>query len=223
MNGIMAMRLELLNDPALPAGGPGRSLKGTGVLTEMIVEAAPGDGSGGFEAVKIVSATADVNPPERPLSADFDDRTGRNRVTGPIAFAIDGKDETAWDIDVGPGRSNVPRNAVFVFERPLNYPGGVQIKFRLVENHGGWNTDDNMCNNLGRFRFAVTNCPDIAADPVPVASSRGAGHRAREAHARSRRHWFSAIGGRPWLSGARPTSESRRFGSSIQPARRSTL
>ena len=34
-------------------------------------------------------------------------------MTGPIGFAIDGKDETAWGIDIGPGRRNQPRKAVF--------------------------------------------------------------------------------------------------------------
>ena len=169
LTGIMAMRLEFLNDPALPAGGPGRSMKGTGALTEISVEAGPGDGSAGFDPVKIVAATADVNPPEKPLDAAYDDRTNRQRVTGPVAMAIDGKDETAWDIDIGPGRSNVPRNAVFVFERPLGYSGGTLIKFRMVQNHGGWNTDDNMNNNIGRFRFAVCTCPDVTADRVPPA------------------------------------------------------
>ncbi len=169
VNGIMAVRLELLTDPVLPAGGPGRSIKGTFGLTEMQVEAAPGDGSAGFEGVKIVAATADVNPPEAPLEATFDDRTPRKRVTGPVAFAIDGKDETAWTNDIGPGRSNVPRQAVFILERPLSFAGGVQLKFRLVQNHGGWNSDDNMNNNLGRFRFSVATCSDVKADPIPAA------------------------------------------------------
>ena len=39
---IRAVRLELLNDPNLPLGGPGRSIKGTGALTEIRIEAAPG-------------------------------------------------------------------------------------------------------------------------------------------------------------------------------------
>ena len=43
-------------------------------------------------------------------------------MTGPIAFAIDGKDETAWGIDVGPGRRNVPRKAVFALEKPIEFP-----------------------------------------------------------------------------------------------------
>ena len=43
---ITAFRLELLTDPNLPMGGPGRSIKGTGALTEFRVEAAPADGKG---------------------------------------------------------------------------------------------------------------------------------------------------------------------------------
>src|SRR5262249_50943678 len=38
---ISAFRLELLNDPNLPLGGPGRSITGSCALTEFEVEAAP--------------------------------------------------------------------------------------------------------------------------------------------------------------------------------------
>src|SRR5581483_6009724 len=40
LKGVTAFRLELLNDPNLPLGGPGRSLKGLGALTEFKVQAA---------------------------------------------------------------------------------------------------------------------------------------------------------------------------------------
>ena len=53
---------------------------------------------------------------------------------GPVAFAIDGKDDTAWGIDAGPGRRNVPRNAVFVPDRPLDFPNGVVLDFRPVDS-----------------------------------------------------------------------------------------
>ena len=33
--------------------------------------------------------------------------------------------------------------------------------------HGGWNSDDNMNNNLGRFRLSVTTAANPAADSVP--------------------------------------------------------
>ena len=59
-------------------------------------------------------------------------RQGQTRVTGPIAFAIDGKDETAWGTDAGPGRRNQPRKAVFVAETPIANPAGTMLTFSLV-------------------------------------------------------------------------------------------
>ena len=67
-----------------------------------------------------------MNPPERALDTAFDDRSGQRRVTGPIEYAIDGNDKTAWGIDVGPGRSNVPRKAVFVLGEAARSAGGVR-------------------------------------------------------------------------------------------------
>jgi hypothetical protein len=166
---VAAVRLELLNDPSLPLLGPGRSAKGLFALTEMRLEAAPADKPDQKTEVKLVRATADVNPPERELEPIFDDKSGRRRVTGPIGHAIDGKGETAWGIDPGPGRRNVPRNAVFALEKPLSIPAGAILTFKLVQMHGGWNSDDNQNNNLGRFRFSVTDRPDASADLVPRA------------------------------------------------------
>ena len=80
---ITAFRLELLNDPNLPLGGPGRSIKGTAALTEFRVEAAPADGKGKPVSVKFSRATADINPPETPLEAIFDDHSKRQASDGP--------------------------------------------------------------------------------------------------------------------------------------------
>ncbi|HET6325906.1 MAG TPA: PSD1 and planctomycete cytochrome C domain-containing protein [Planctomycetaceae bacterium] len=164
---ITGFRLELLNDPNLPLGGPGRSFKGTCALSEFTVRAAPADGSQKSSLVTLVRATADVNPPERPLEAIFDDKSGKHRVTGPIEFAIDNKPTTAWGVDNGPHRRNQPRKAVFVADAPISFPGGTLLKFSLAQNHGGWNSDDNQTNNLGRFRLAVTNAPSPTVDPLP--------------------------------------------------------
>lgn len=164
---ITAVRLELLTDPNLPLGGPGRSIKGTGALSELEIDAAPAAMPGKPTRLKIARATADVETPERPLEAIFDDRSSKKRITGPVAFAIDGKVETAWSIDVGPGRRNQPRKAVFTFEKPLEQPGGSQLTIHLNQSHGGWNSDDNQNCNLGRFRLSITSTPDAAADPLP--------------------------------------------------------
>jgi hypothetical protein len=157
---ISAVRLEVLNDPTLPRGGPGRAVNGLFGLTEIKVEV-------GGKPVKIVSATADANALERPLDKIFDDRSSKKRVTGPVEFAFDGKDDTAWSIDIGPGRSNVPRQAVFVFESPVEVPADSKVTVKLTQNHGGWNSDDNQTNNLGRFRISLTDVKEAKADMIP--------------------------------------------------------
>ncbi len=168
LQNITGFRLELLNDPNLPLGGPGRSIRGTGALTEFDVTAAPADASGKAAKVKIVKAAADINLPESPLDAIFDDKSNKRRVTGPVHYAIDGKDETAWGIDAGPARRNQPRQAVFVAEAPVSHPGGAILTFYLSQRHGGWNSDDNQNHNLGRMRISVTTAPNPAADPLPA-------------------------------------------------------
>jgi hypothetical protein len=164
---IAAFRLELLTDANLPMGGPGRSIIGACALTEFEVESAPAADPKKITKIKIVRATADYNQPERELEPIYDDKSKRRRMTGPIEFAIDGKDETAWGIDAGPGLRNQPRKAVFVAERPIANEGGTILTFYLKQNHGGWNSDDNQNNNLGRMRLSITTAPDAVADPLP--------------------------------------------------------
>jgi hypothetical protein len=166
---ITGIRLELLNDPNLPCNGPGRSFMGTSALSELNVEAWDAKDPKTKINVKFVKATADYGNPERELEPNFDDKSKKKRVTGPIEFAIDGKDDSAWGIDAGPGRRNVPRNAVFVPEKPISFPNGVVLDVRLKQMHGGWNSDDHMNNNLGRFRLSVTGDVSPSADPLPPA------------------------------------------------------
>jgi len=164
---ITAVRLELLNDPNLPRGGPGRSIFGTCALSEFYVEAAPLKQRGKRTKLKFAKSTADVNAPHRDLEKVFDDRSERPRVLGPVAYAHDNDELTAWTIDIGPGRSNVPRKAVFVLDKPLEMQGGVRLSLKLAQKHGGWNSDDNQNNNFGRFRFSVTSAEKAVADPLP--------------------------------------------------------
>jgi mono/diheme cytochrome c family protein len=165
---ITGFRIELLNDPNLPCNGPGRSFMGTSALSEFQMDAYDPKDPKTKKRLKFVKATADYGNPERELEPNFDDKSKKKRVTGPVAYAIDGKDDTAWGIDAGPGRRNFPRNAVFVPEKPVEFPNGVVLDFHLRQMHGGWNSDDHMNNNLGRFRLSVTGDPDPAADPLPA-------------------------------------------------------
>lgn len=167
LSAIRAFRLELLPDPNLPANGPGRSFKGTCALTEFKVDAADLGNPTNKVSVKIVKATADYANEERDLEPNFNDKSGRARITGPIEFAIDDKDETAWGIDAGPGRRNQVRNAVFVASTNIAFRGGTVLTFHLKNNHGGWNSDDHQNNNIGRFRLSVTGSKNAQADPLP--------------------------------------------------------
>ncbi len=168
MKTIASFRLELLNDPNLPLGGPGRSIYGTGALTEFEVEIErPGQEKP--TKLKVARATADINLPEKELDKIYWDKSDKRRVTGPIEFAIDGKDETAWGHDAGPTLRNLPRKAVFNLETPIdNSDGKTTIHVYLSQKHGGWNSDDNMNQNLGRVRLAVSEDAAAVADPAPM-------------------------------------------------------
>jgi hypothetical protein len=168
LKSITAFRLELHNDPNLPLGGPGRSILGTGALTEFEVEAAPASDPKKATKINIVRATSDFNQAKKELEPIFDDKSKRKRVTGPVWFAIDSNDETAWGIDAGPGLRNQPRKAVFVAQKPITNEDGTILTVYLKQNHGGWNSDDNQNNNLGRMRLSITADPDAIADPLPA-------------------------------------------------------
>ncbi len=168
LSGVTAFRLEYLNDPNLPFGGPGRSFMGTCALSEFQVEAGDVQNKTNKVKVKWAAATADYSQPERKLETNYDDKSTNARVTGPIAFAIDGKGDTAWGIDAGPGRRNQERKAVFVADQPVGFTNGTVWRLGLQQNHGGWNSDDHMNNNLGRFRLSVTTAAtNLAVDPLP--------------------------------------------------------
>lgn len=167
---ITAFRLELLNDPNLPAYGPGRAQNGTAALSEFTVET---EVDGKTTPLKFVRATADFGEPENtplPGYARDKDSSKDQRVTGPIGYAIDGSEKTAWGIDAGPGRRNVPHNAVFVLDQPLAVTPGMSLTIGLNMKHGGWNSDDLQTMNLGRFRISCTTAAaPSTADALPPA------------------------------------------------------
>jgi hypothetical protein len=169
MRGVTAVRLELLTDPNLPCGGPGRSSEGTCALSGFELRTAPSNAPAKLSKIKFSKATCDYDQPVRDLESEFDDRSGKKRVTGPVSMAIDDDGETAWGIDAGPGRRNVPRKAVFQCATNAGFEDGTIFEFSLQQNHGGWNSDEHMNNNLGRFRFSLTtNSGPVVADPIPA-------------------------------------------------------
>ncbi|HEX5221342.1 MAG TPA: DUF1553 domain-containing protein, partial [Verrucomicrobiae bacterium] len=167
LQNVTAFRFEVLTDPNLPCNGPGRSLKGMFGVTEFTVDVLPLN-STNKTRLKFDQVTADFEQPETPLGPEHNDRSNNKRVLGPVRYANDGDDKTAWGIDAGPGRRNQDRKAVFQCATNAGFAGGTIWDFRVIQQHGGWNSDANMNNNLGRFRISVTtNAGPIVADAVP--------------------------------------------------------
>ncbi|MFT6865115.1 MAG: hypothetical protein ACJAVK_003688, partial [Akkermansiaceae bacterium] len=161
---VRAVRLELLNDPYLPLGGPGRSLSGTAALSEYTLRV------NGKEA-SFRSATASVNPPDTkldptryPLNAQ---RSPDDRFTGHSAYAIDRNDKTAWTTELGPGRSNDPQVLILELTTPLQNAPSLDLKTFLVQKHGGFNSDDNQNFNIGRFRLSFSSTKPNELDSLP--------------------------------------------------------
>ncbi len=163
---IGAVKLELLNHPTLPHGGPGRSNEGVCSLTEFQVNAGADPAA---KPVKLIDASADVNPDRTPLAGRFEDDVLGARFTGPVGYAVDGDESTAWTIDIGPGRSNTPREAVFAFAEPIKAAGPTRLTFKLVQKHGQSYHTDLYTNNLGRFRFSLSSDANAVAEAIPSA------------------------------------------------------
>jgi dsRNA-specific ribonuclease len=164
---VRAFRLEMLTDPNLPSGGPGRSVDGLFALTGFNVTVTNPEDDQEKRTVKFVRATADYANERVQLGEKFADKQGKRRFTGPIEYAIDGDDETAWSIDAGPGRRNQSRKAVFVAADNVAFPAGAKLRISLDQKHGGWNSDDVQTMNLGRFRISVSAAEAAVADPLP--------------------------------------------------------
>ncbi|HYF00745.1 MAG TPA: DUF1553 domain-containing protein, partial [Planctomycetota bacterium] len=140
LKGITAVRLELLPDPALPGGGPGRAGNGNLVLTEFELRAAPKDKPDGAKKIELANAKADFQ------QDNFD-----------IKQAVDGKtnDQRGWALMPAFG---VPHWAVFETKEDVGFDGGTILTFSLHQNY------DND-HQIGRFRISVA----LSARPVGLS------------------------------------------------------
>lgn len=155
LQNITGFRLEVLTDPSLPRGGPGRGADGNLWLSEFTVRHAPADQN-------------DKDAKPEPLaisraSADF------AAASDPVKGAIDGSQKTSWGVDAGPGMRNQDRQAVFVLQRPAGYATGTKFTIQLSQKQYDAGREVRYeAPNIGRFRLAVTTAPDPRADSVPA-------------------------------------------------------
>ena len=159
---------------------------------------------------------------KRPWRPSSTTRAASGASPGRSTFAIDGKDETAWGIDVGPGRRNQPRKAVFIAEKPIAVPGRHDAhvppgaEARRLEQRRQPEQQPRPLPPVGHRRARTpwpTRCPHSVRDILAIPRE--------QADARRRTRPSSATGGRPSPSGRRPTTGSRRCGGSIPRERRS--
>ncbi len=144
LEGIAAVRLEVLTDPSLPRTGPGRAPDGNFVLTEFQLSAAPKATPDQAKPVPLRGATADFS------QGDFD-----------VAKAVDGKldDQRGWAVSP---RTGVLHWATFQTAAPVGGPGGAVLTFRLLHRF-----QDPF--NLGRFRISVARRADVGLGlPEPL-------------------------------------------------------
>jgi mono/diheme cytochrome c family protein len=151
LDGVTGIRLEALTHRDLPHQGPGRSRLGTWGMSEIEVFVKKPDAKD-WEKLKLINASADFSQPEEK-TADG------KKASGPVAYLIDGKDETTWTADRGVGRRNQPSVAVIQFEQPLTAPDGSQLKI-------AWR----MTDMLGCCRWSITRQPAPVALPVNHAA-----------------------------------------------------
>jgi hypothetical protein len=146
VQGITAIRLDLLTDPTLPHQGPGRMDNGNLHLNEFSVSAGPRGTAAAARPVAWHMARADFN-----------------QQGWAVAQAIDGNPATAWGIYPEVGK---PHFALFVLKEPIRHPGGTTLTVRLEQTHGGGHL-------IGRLRLSVTTAAqpiDAAVLPELVAT-----------------------------------------------------
>ena len=168
------LRLEALTHGDLPFGGPGRGSRGTFAISELEFEARPlGKADAPWKRIALQNATADFSEPERPIRAEYRNGNDDKRVVGPAAFLIDGRDETAWSPDRGPGRRHADVNWVAQVSPTNAWPEGpVEVKVLLKYRHGGNDGHGRQNEFLGRFRVSVTRDAGPAADGLTSEARR---------------------------------------------------
>ena len=165
LTNITGFRLEALNDANLPFNGPGLDGNGSFQLSEFAVEATP------LSELNVtnVGATNFVATTNRIVFARAEADAA---VPGfGITNAIDGiTTNVGWATDLGPGRRNQERRAVFETREPVGFAGGSRLLITLHSKA----KDAKVSNQIiGRVRLSVTtDGGPLRVDPLNEAQRR---------------------------------------------------
>jgi hypothetical protein len=130
LNGITAVRLEVLADRRLPAGGPGRAPNGNFVLNKFKVTAAPQTEPTKAKPVLLHKAVADFSQDSYPVASALDSSLGGGWAVSPAFGAT--------------------HRAVFATKEPVGFPGGTLLTFVLDQQFPGKD------HNIGKFRISLS-------------------------------------------------------------------
>lgn len=148
LNGITAIRLEMLTDDRLPGKGPGRQ-GGNFVLGEFELEVAPISDPTKFRKISFASARATFSQKNYEVAKAIDGKPG-----GP---------NSGWAISPQVGKN---QTAIFEIGEAIEIDRGAIFRFTLKQPF------DNV-HTLGKFRLSVTSkkgpLPFALPDPVKKA------------------------------------------------------
>ncbi len=131
LKGITAIRLEAIDDAALPAGGPGRATNGNFVLSELKLSVAPKPDPTKSESVGLQNASADFS-----------------QDNWHVAGAIDGSEDTGWAVMPQFGKTHA---AIFETKADVAQEGGSLLTLTLSQQFPDGK------HLLGKFRISVTD------------------------------------------------------------------
>ena len=143
--GTTAVRLEVLPDPSLPAGGPGRT----------DYEGPLGD----FFLSELKAEALSDESPEPVAFATASESYGKLGIGGGSAgavLALDGNMQTGWSTN---GRQGHAEQAVFVLDKPLATPATLKLTM-IFERH--------YSAPLGRFRLWTSTTKGAKAKSWPT-------------------------------------------------------
>jgi len=130
---ITALRLEVLQDPSLPRGGPGRDPEGNFFLSQVEAELAPPDKPDALSRIVFSRVRADESQKGYEASNLVSQRTYK----------------TGWAIDAS---SSLPRRQLLLIpEKPFGFEQGALITVRLKHEMR------RASRNIGRFRLSVAS------------------------------------------------------------------
>ncbi len=132
---ITAVRLEALPDPSLPKGGPGRDIYGNFQLN-------------GIEAAQVTNGIAS---PLTFTSIKSDDGGASMDSFFPKSLSRDAYAPRGWRIDASREDPRLPRQVVFVLDKPLVAAGPTRLRVRLLHQSTA------VGQAIGRFRVSVTS------------------------------------------------------------------